>query len=37
MARKAGGLGVVAFAVAIILTVVLVSYAAGYLIGRILL
>jgi hypothetical protein len=37
MARKAGGLGVVAFAVAIIVTVVLVSYAAGYLIGRILL
>jgi hypothetical protein len=37
MARKAGGLGVVAFAVAIILAVVLLSYAAGYLIGRILL
>ena len=37
MARKAGGLGVVAFAVAIILTVVLVFHAAGYLIGRILL
>ena len=37
MARKAGGLGVVAFALAIILTVVLLSYAVGYLIGRILL
>ena len=37
MARKAGGLGVVAFAIAIILAVVLLSYAAGYLIGRILL
>ena len=37
MARKAGGLGVVAFAVAIILTVVLVFDVVGYLIGRILL
>ena len=37
MARKAGGLGVVAFALAIILTVVLLSYAVGYLVGRILL
>ncbi|MDX6375736.1 MAG: hypothetical protein QOE98_39 [Gaiellaceae bacterium] len=37
MARKPGGLGVVAFALAIILTVVLLSYAVGYLIGRILL
>jgi hypothetical protein len=37
MARKAGGPGVVAFALAIIVAVIVFSYAAGYLLGRILL
>jgi hypothetical protein len=37
MAGKAGGAGVVGFAVAIIVGVILISYAAGYLLGRLIL
>jgi hypothetical protein len=37
MARKPGGFGVVVFAAAIILLVIVLSYAVGYLAGRALL
>ena len=37
MAHKAGGIGVVLFAVAIILAVILVSYAVGYVLGQLVL
>jgi hypothetical protein len=37
MARKAGGLGVWTFAIAVIFAVIVLSYGVGYLIGRLLL
>ena len=37
MARRAGGIGVVAFAAAIVILVIAIAYAAGYLVGRALL
>jgi hypothetical protein len=37
VARKPGGIGVLAFAAAIIILVIAIAYAVGYLAGRVLL
>jgi hypothetical protein len=37
MPRNAGGFGVLAFAVTIILTVIVASYAVGYILGKMIL
>ena len=37
MASRSGGTGVIVFAVVIVLLVIILSYAAGYLLGRVIL
>ncbi len=37
MARKPGGVGVIVFATVIVLLVIILSYAAGYVLGRVIL
>ena len=37
MAGRPGGLGVILFAAVIVVLVILVSYAAGYVLGRVIL
>ena len=37
MAARPGGVGVIVFAVVIVLLVIILSYAAGYLLGRVIL